>query len=675
MTDAAEEQTVPANPSSKWIVALVAVVHFVSAACCLEGKEPDDALPRGALQRFGSGRFHVKGNATQVQLSMDGSLIFAQSGGELVVMNRESGRTVNDVRLQPGRGNVGRIASSSDGQWLAIAITDEKAMLEESCRIVLLNTETRQRKVLRSSGLSSTVLFLKFSPDNKTLLAGTDGHGLVFWNLETADEIVLPPVSTQLISAAAFSPDGTMLMVLGENVFLRWKWQSKERPVSLAQHVQMRPSLLEYSPNGKWVLAGYPSADGLYVLNAMTGESAWSLQPSKNSVNPVTSMAFTKDGRFVAIPVTELNRVDLWDLESRRKVGSLPCWRPRTVAISRDQRWLITAGDSSKVTVFDFDTRRAVNIEADGHDGWVTKVRFARDGRSMASASYDGSVIVWDVATGVPSARLAHGQGNLVTGLAMSPDGGMIVTSTLADRTMRVWKRTTQQFVMNQKRQLKENANWFDIKFSPDGSRFVTWDSGCHIFWWNSSDGKLLEALTTTLPEGRADQDDAGPSGQLSADASRLIVAAGGHLHDFDTKSGTLQHQVELNGLNDAIVLAPDGKSIASTSIAPESNGENVIVKVQEFPSLSLLQQFTVRGVSRVRMAFSPDSQFLACSGNPSHTMIEIMNLKTGQVSARITEVPQFALLQFSPSGKRLISAHSDSTMILWDLTKFAIND
>lgn len=675
---AKEPRCVVVNQRSKRLIALIAVLHFALIIGKLRSDEPNEPLPQGALQRFGTGRFHVKGLANQVELSADGNVIFVQSGSELVVLNRESGRVINDIRFQPGRGSVKKIASSTDRQWLAIAITDENAAFGESDRIVLLNTESKQRKVLRSNGLRRPVLFLKFSADKKTILAGTDGDGLIFWNLDTGDEIPKSSVTTQNIDAAAFSPDGTMLTVMGENISLRWKWQSKERPAVLAQHVQLRPSTLEYSPDGKWILVGYHAADGVRVLNALTGELAVSIQPNKKQLNPVSCIAFTKDSRFVAVPMIALNSVELWDLESKRKVGSFPCWRPRTVDISQDRRWLVAAGEGLKLTVFDFETRRAVNFQADGHDSWVTKIRFSRDGQTMASASYDGSVIVWDVATGTETARLSHGQGNLVTGLAISPDGGLIVTSTVADRTLRVWKRTAQQFVMNQKRQLKDGANWYDIKFSSDGSRFATWDSGCHLFWWNASDGKLMEALSTTLPDSDVDHagnpNDGVPSGQLSADATRLMLAFGGSLYDFDTKFGTMNRQVELKGMNDAILLAPDGKSIASTSYPTDSNSDKAIVKVQEFPTLNLIHQFTVRGVTQIRMAFSPNSQFLAYSGNRSHTMIEIINLKTGQISARIADLPQFTLLQYSPNGKRLISAHS-STMIFWDLAKFAVKD
>src|SRR5262249_31381601 len=40
------------------------------------------------------------------------------------------------------------------------------------------------------------------------------------------------------------------------------------------------------------------------------------------------------------------------------------------------------------------------SVSLRGHSNWVTSVAFSPDGKRLASASYDGTVQVWDVATG-----------------------------------------------------------------------------------------------------------------------------------------------------------------------------------------------------------------------------------------------------------------------------------
>jgi WD40 repeat protein len=74
-----------------------------------------------------------------------------------------------------------------------------------------------------------------------------------------------------------------------------------------------------------------------------------------------------------------------------------------------------------------------------GHTAAVGGVAFSPDGRLLATSSRDGTVRLWEVATGESHGPLLSGHTGAVTGVAFSPDGTMMATAS-TDTTVRLWK-------------------------------------------------------------------------------------------------------------------------------------------------------------------------------------------------------------------------------------------
>ncbi|SFV87989.1 High-affnity carbon uptake protein Hat/HatR [hydrothermal vent metagenome] len=70
-----------------------------------------------------------------------------------------------------------------------------------------------------------------------------------------------------------------------------------------------------------------------------------------------------------------------------------------SVAISTDNRFIVSAGDDGTVRRWDMKTGQAIGSPLQGHSGWVNSVAISTDNRFIVSAGNDGTVRRWDIKT------------------------------------------------------------------------------------------------------------------------------------------------------------------------------------------------------------------------------------------------------------------------------------
>jgi Tol biopolymer transport system component len=306
----------------------------------------------------------------------------------------------------------------------------------------------------------------------------------------------------------AFAPDGRSLVSGSEDTTIKvWDVAPGPDPNVLTGH-KSNLSSLAFSEDGK-TLAVADSLDQTVRLWDLVSRKVALLRGHKAHL---WRLAYAPDGRTLASTSSD-GTIRLWDAAGKKQLEEfrLPGGDILGSAAFSPDGKLLAAGSWSSFSVRVWDLASGKQV-AELTPGYGYRVQFSPDGTLLAAGSLN-TVQLWDVATW-QSAGALSGHTAEVYSFAFAPDGRALAVGT-ADGTLCVWDLAQKRKIASRK---GHTSNVEFVAFSPDGGRLATCGADGTVRLWDVA--LLQEVAVLTGHDGPVNCVAFSPDGTTLASAS-----------------------------------------------------------------------------------------------------------------------------------------------------------
>lgn len=305
------------------------------------------------------------------------------------------------------------------------------------------------------------VTALQFSPDGKYLLSG---HGwyersgsFQIWEVATGKRTVLHEFPIGVSSVGWFPKGDKFAVTVWSNEVLVFDFPSLEKVAEFK--IDRSVGYLAVAPDGKQIVTaaeGHSDSDEslgrvVQIWDATTGEMVRKCDSDENLFR-LGCTAWSPQGKYVAAG------------------GG---YYGRQVGLGR--LWFAESGQEAS--------------RLEGHSGYIREIRFFPDDLRVATSGLDGTVRIWETASGKQEARFFVG--SLVDGLDVSADG-TLVASGGASGEIALWSPDKKEKIADLS---KSGSAVHSLSLSRDGTLLASGSADGIVRIWSVADRKLVGEL------------------------------------------------------------------------------------------------------------------------------------------------------------------------------------
>ena len=344
------------------------------------------------------------------------------------------------------------------------------------------------------------------------------------------------------------------------------------------------------------------------------------------------------------------------------------------VAVSPDGKTVASASSDGTIGLWDTSTGKPSHAPLRSTEGGFESLAFSPDGKYLATGeggrtgSAGGRIVLWDVAGGYAPEVLASGGGEWVDALAFSRDGKTLAAG-LADASGALYSIAEHKPVCPSIGRKASNQVFDTLALSPDGHEVAfgtgEGDAQALSIWSTATCRQVGQAIDTGKLAGQATGQGGWISGlAYSPDGKQLAVADGDYLLVLDTATWLPVRDatvIDANYYIESVSYSPDGSRIALAS-------KREVELLDSGTGRQVGNQLLGARGSVLSVAFGADGRSLAAGSAAGDVVVfDLQNEPlTTKVPAGTNAVSAVA---FRPQGNVLASAGSDGVIRFWDTT------